>query len=147
MPPQERLSRENGAAIAQLWLNSADVALLWRRLRQNWPYDCGIIDFTRSSSALLSDQALHQLGEPQKIRHTDDPPTLPDHNLRIGGDHVGPVPRHRAHAILVDAQQEPLAITVVSLADANELLSAERMKRVRHAHKMRCRVGKACTLT
>jgi hypothetical protein len=71
---------------------------------------------------------------------------LADGDLRIRRHDVRPLRRHRAHSLLVDAQQEPRAVTVVPLADANELLSAERMERMRHTHKTLRHVGRACIL-
>ena len=92
-------------------------------------------------------QALHKLGKPQKIRDPNQRASLPDDYLRIGGDQVRPLPWNRAHAILIDAQQEPSAIPVVSLADAHKLLSAEWVKWVRHTHKKRRCIGKTCILS
>jgi hypothetical protein len=47
--------------------------------------------------------------------------------------------------VVVLAQQEPRPVPVVSLADADELPSAERVKWVGHAHKARARVRTACS--
>ena len=110
-------------------------------------YDSGIIYFTRTTSLLLASEALQQLGELQKICDQKEGAALADNNLKIRCDDVGPVPRHRAHAIVVDAQQEPRAVSIVALAYAYKLPSIERMERVRHADKTRRCTGKACILS
>ena len=113
--------------------------------RHNWPYMCGIICFARLSLALLLDEERHQGGELDEIGHTEHRAAPAKDELRIGGDDVGPLPRHRADAVLVDAQQEPRPIPVVSLAQADELPPAERVERVGHPHKARISLRKGCS--
>jgi len=71
--------------------------------RRSFFYRCGIILLTLRSSAILVDEARHQLGELQEVGNPDQraPPTNDD--LRIGCDDLGPLPRHRANVIVVYA--------------------------------------------
>lgn len=107
---------------------------------------CGIFCFTRAGPTLLSDESRDEVGKLQKICDANERTALADDDLWVGRDDVRPLPRHRAHAFTVDAQQEPRAVPVVPLADADELSPAERVKRVRHAYKTCRRVGRACNL-
>lgn len=107
------------------------------------PYTCGIVLFTQLSSAPLFDELRHQAGELQEIGDSEDRTALAKDDLWIGCDDVGPLPRHRADAILVDTQQEPRPVPVVPLADTDELPAAERVERVGHAHKARVCVRRA----
>lgn len=110
-------------------------SLLWRR--QISLYICGVISFTRLSPALLLEEMRHQAGKLQEIGYAEQRTTLTDDDLWIGRHDVGPLPRHRADALLVEAQQEPRPVPVVPLAHADEQPSAQRVERVRHAHKAR----------
>lgn len=113
--------------------------------RHIWRYSRGIVPFTRLSPALLLDEARHQAGKLQEIGHAKHPAALAEDDLGIGRHGVGPLPRHGAHVLLIDAQQEPRPVPVVPLADADELPSAERVERVRHPHKTRRRVRSGCS--
>ncbi len=115
-------------------------------MRHNLPDDSGIFCFTVAGPISLSDESRHQLGELQKIRDQEERTALADDDRWIGRHDVRPLPRHGAHAIGVDAQQEPRAVPIVPLADADELPSAQRVERVRDAHKTRRCVGTACSL-
>ncbi|AGP41272.1 hypothetical protein SCE1572_46350 [Sorangium cellulosum So0157-2] len=106
---------------------------------------CGVIHFTRLSPALLLNEVRHQAGKLQEIGGPEQRATLADDDLWIGRDDIGPLPRHGADVLLVDAQQEPRPVPVVPLAHADELPSAERMERVRHAHKALARGRRACS--
>jgi hypothetical protein len=109
------------------------------------PYGCGIIVFTTTGPVLPLDEARHQLGELQEIGNAKHRAPLPDDDLWIGCDDVGPLRRHRAKVLLVEAQKEPPPVPVVPLTDADELPPAEWVKRVGHAHKARARVRRACS--
>ncbi len=109
------------------------------------PYSSGIVSFTSRLPALLFDEAHHQVGELEEISGQKRRATVADHDLWIRGDDVGPLPRHRADAIVVDAQQEPRPVPVAALADADELPSAQGVERVDHAHKTRARARRACS--
>jgi len=123
-----------------------DCAYTGARKRRSFADECGVVCFTLISRALLPHVSLHQLGKLQQIRDPQQCAPAADHDLRIRCDDVGPVLRHRADMVSVDAQQEPRAVPVVPLANADELSSAERMEGVRHAHKTRRRVRKPCIL-
>ncbi len=115
-------------------------------MRQIWPYIRGIISFARMSSALLLDEARHQAGKLQKIGHPEHRAALAEDDLWSGCHDVGPLLRHRANVILVDAQQESSPVPVVPLADADKLLAGKRVERVGHAHKARTRERGASSL-
>jgi hypothetical protein len=116
-------------------------------LRRHWLYIRGTFSFTHSWPARLSNESAHQVSKLQKIRHTEDRAPLAEDRLRVRRDGIRPLPRHRAGLIFVDAQQKPRAVTIVPLAHADELLSAERVERVRHTHKTCSRVRKTCILS
>lgn len=71
--------------------------------RHLWLYRCGIVPLTRLSPAFLLDETRHQVGKLQEIGHPEHPAALAHDDLGIGGDDVGPLLRHRADAILVNA--------------------------------------------
>jgi len=103
-----------------------------------------MILFTPLSPVLLLDEARDQVGELQEISNSEQRAPLADDGFWIGCDHVGPLTRHRADLIVIDAQEEPRPVPVVPFADADELPSAERVEGVGHAHKARARVRRAC---
>ena len=104
-----------------------------------------MIRLTLAGLALPFDQPRHQVGKRQQISNPEQPAPLAHDDLRIGCHDVGPLPRHCADLVPVDAQQEPHPIPGVPLAHADELLSAERVKRVCDAYKARARVRNACS--
>jgi hypothetical protein len=74
---------------------------------------------------------LHQVREPkQRASATQD-------DLRIGGGEVGPLRWYRADRLLIDLQQQPLAIAVVPLTHAEQQQPALRMERMRYSNKTR----------
>jgi hypothetical protein len=64
---------------------------------------------------------------------------MPDDDFRIQADKIGPLRRNRPDGGVVGLQQEPLAVTVVSLANARELLSAQRVEWMRDPYKLQRR--------
>lgn len=60
-----------------------------------------------------------------------------ENDLRVGRHSVRPLRRHRAHPLVVNAQQKARAVAVVPLANADELLSLERVEGMGYAHKPR----------
>jgi hypothetical protein len=108
---------------------------------------CGIVSFTRHRATRLVAQSLHQFGEFQKIGDPDHRAPLAEDDLGIGRHIIRPLRQYRAHRLFVDPQQEPRTVPVVPLADADKLLSAERMERVRHAYKTHCSGRRACILS
>ena len=93
----------------------------------------------------LFDASRHQVRERQEIGDANQRAAPAQDDLGIRGDEVGPLARHRADAIPLDAQQQPRAVPVVALADARELPSAERVEGVRHEHKARAHLRRACS--
>jgi len=96
---------------------------------------------------VLPDEPLHQCGKRQQVCDPQDRATIAKGDLRIGPHHIRPMRRHRAHGLVVDPEQEPGAVPIVPLADADELLSRERVEWVRHPYKMRCRGRRACIMS
>lgn len=123
-----------------IWID----VLSQRSRRRSFIYICGIITITRRPSVSLLHQPRYQFGEFDEIRNHAQRAASANDNLRIRCNQVGPLLRHRANLILVDAQQEPCPVPVVPLADADELPPAERVEWVGHAHKARVRVRDAC---
>ena len=72
-------------------------------MRHLWLYMRGIIPFARLSPAFLGDKARDHVGKLEEIGHSEHPAALAENDLWIGCDHVGPLPRYRADALLVDA--------------------------------------------
>lgn len=120
-------------------------ARTWKR--RSKLYTSGVFPFTHDRTTLLVDQAPHQFGKRQKICDPDNRAAFADDDLRIGRHVIRPLRRYRAHGLLVDPQQEPRTIPVVPLADADKLLSGERVEWMRHAYKMRGRGRRACILS
>ena len=108
-------------------------------------YTCGILSLTLADLAFPFDEPRYQVSKLQQISDSEQRATLTDDDRWIGCNHVGPLPWHRVHVVFVHAQQEPRPVPVVSLADADELPSAERVKWVSHAHKARARVWRGCS--
>ena len=91
-------------------------------------------------------KARHKTFEFHQV-HDAQERTAPAHDqLWVGGDDVCPLQRNRADGRLVELLQESLAVSVVPLADADELLSAERVERMRYAHKVRRSSRRVCNL-
>jgi hypothetical protein len=118
---------------------------LARAMRRNGPDRRGVICLTPDGLPLLRQKAPHKVGQFKEISDPKRRPTLAQDHLRVGRDDVGPLRRHRADAIVVGAQQQPLPVAIVAFADAHELSSAERVKRVHNAHKAPTCVRRACS--
>ena len=56
--------------------------------------------------------------------------------LRVGGSDVCPLRWNRADLLVVDLQDEPLAVAIVSLAYASKPSTAQRMERMGDEHKL-----------
>jgi hypothetical protein len=106
-----------------------------------------MIFFPLERSSRLPHESLHEVGERQQVGEPHEGAPLAEDDLRVGRDGVCPARWHRANAVLLDAQQEPFAVAIVTLGEADELSSVERMERVGHAHKTRRCVGRACILS
>jgi len=55
--------------------------------------------------------------------------------------------RNRPYGCVINLQQQPLAISVISLADAGEPSPKQRMKRMRDPHKLQRCIRKVCILS
>ena len=87
---------------------------------------------------------LDMTGQPHEVDHPKSRPSSPYDDLWIRGRSIGPLWGNRADRALVDAQQEPLAGPVMTLAHADELPVGERMEGVGHADKLRRSEGTVC---
>ena len=58
-------------------------------------------------------------------------------DLRVRSYEIRPLRWNRADGRIIDLQQETSSISVVPFAYTNEILAAERMERMRDAHKTR----------
>lgn len=85
-----------------------------------------------------------EVGQFDEVGDAQERTSITHHDLRIRGDHVGPLRRHGANGQLIDLQQESFAVAVVALAHARELLPAERVERVRYTHKACTSGGNVC---
>lgn len=114
-------------------------------MRHSSPYTRGVIIFTGMASTLLLDEPPHQLGKLQEIGNAERPAPLADDDLWIGCNDVGPLPWHRADVVLIGTEQKPCPVSVVPLADADELSSVERVEWMGHAHKTCTWIRRACS--
>ena len=89
-------------------------------------------------------QVRHETGEPHQIDHAKQRPPPAEDYFRIRRREVCPLRGNRANVPVVTAQQQPLAVTVVALADAGKLLAAQRMERMSDAYKVRRNAGSVC---
>jgi len=114
----------------------------------NAPYvACGVFSFTLAAEFTLptfcllhritSAKLIYQPYEFQQIRHAEERTLLTDDDLRVRGNEIRPLRRHRADGRIIDAQQDTSSRTVVPLAHACELFAAEGMEWMRDAHKTR----------
>ena len=104
-------------------------------LRRRFIYTCGRFPFTLNPDTTPPAELFYQLCEFQQIRHAEKR-TIPAYDdLRIRSNEIRPLRRNRADGDIIDPEQETSSITVVSLAHASDLPAAERMKRMRDAHK------------
>ena len=80
-------------------------------------------------------ELIYQAFEFQQIGHAEERTITAYDDLRIGSNEIRPLWRNRADRDIIDPEQETSSVTVVSLAHASDLPAAERMKRMRDAHK------------
>lgn len=112
-------------------------------LRHLLPYICGIILLTRIGRPwLLPGQARHQAGERQQVLDEKQGAALPHGDVKSRCHHVGPLRRHGADNVIVDAQQQSLAEAVPAFADALERAAGERMEGMGYPDKLRRGSGK-----
>jgi hypothetical protein len=79
-----------------------------------------------------------------QIRNTQVRTPVAHHKIRVGDHLVGPLWRNRANGTIIDLENDPFPIAVVSFRYANELTSAERVKGVGYAYKVRGRDRNIC---
>ena len=91
-------------------------------------------------------ELIYQTFEFQQIRHAEERTILAYDDLRIGYNEIRPLRRNRADRDIIDPEQETSSVTVVSLARASDLPAAERMERMRDAHKTHRWDRSTCTL-
>lgn len=114
-------------------------------MRRCFPYGCVVNCLTLPPLFPLPGHTCHEFGEPHQVfKQRDRVPSSEDH-LWIRSDIVGPRPRHRANALVIDLQQEPHPVPVVALPNADQPLPTQRMEWVRHLHKTPPHVRKACS--
>ena len=73
-------------------------------------------------------------------------PVFSENLLRIGGRQVSPPLRNGVNAAIDSCKQYPCADCIVTLANANQLLSAKWMKWVRYPNKMSSSICSICIL-
>jgi hypothetical protein len=82
-------------------------------------------------------QNSHEACQFQQIGNAEEGPSFADLDLQIPGFQIGPLARNRSDTPTLDLKQEPGAGPSMTLAQADQLLPAEWMKRMRHANKVR----------
>jgi hypothetical protein len=92
-------------------------------------------------------ELIYQAFEFQQIRHAEERTILAHDDLRVGSYEIRPLRRNRANRYIIDPEQETSSVTVVSLAHASDLPAAERMERMRDAHKTHRWDRNTCTLS
>ena len=108
-------------------------------------WSCGVFSLTDAAKLPLHIARLpqrsalahlvHKSSEFEQIHYAEQRTLLAEHDLRVGGGQIRPLQRNGANRDIVDPEQEPSSVTVVSLAHASQLFAAKRMERVRDAHK------------
>jgi hypothetical protein len=116
---------------------------------------CGVFPFTLAAKLALRItwppqritlvELIHQTFEFQQICHAEERTILAYDDLRVRGNQIRPLRRNRADRDIIDPEQETSSVTVISLAHASELPSAERMERMRDPHKTRSCDRNVCT--
>ena len=89
---------------------------------------------------------IDQIGQLHQIAHAEAGTPGTEHPLGIRCGNVGPLRRNAVQLLLADLQQQPRTVAAVALADADELLPAEGMKRMGHPDKVRLGKGTVCIL-
>lgn len=119
--------------------NALNAAYLTLHMRHSFIYA-----FWLNPLSCASVETTHEAGQFHEVRDTQEPAPFTHDDLRIRGNQICPLRSHRANGRIVDLQQQSLAVAVVALAHAGELLSAERVERMRYAYKARRSGGNVC---
>jgi hypothetical protein len=83
-------------------------------------------------------QITYQPSQVQEISGAEKGAASAPDDLRLGNHQIRPLQRNGANCITMHLQEQMRSIPVVSLCNAQEPLSAERMERMQDAHKPRC---------
>ncbi len=94
--------------------------------------------------APLDGETSYQPFELQQVRNAEQRASLTQDYLGIGRYAVSPLWRNRADRRLVDPQEEPLAVPVVSHSHAEQPVFAERVEWVGHADKVYRSTANSC---
>lgn len=114
-------------------------------LRHLLPYTCGIVPFTQVKRPWpLPGQARHQAGERQQVLDEKQGAASPQGDFSGRRHQVGPLRRHGADDPVLDAQQQSLAGSIVTFADAYKKPAGERVEGVGYADKLRRGSDKVC---
>ena len=105
-------------------------AYLSLHMRRNLPYT-SFAPLRQIASA----ESINQMSQFQQVHNAEQRPLFTQDDLGIWSDNVRPLRRNRANAVIVNLQQQSHPITVVPLAHTSQLPSAERVERMRDAHK------------
>ena len=134
MPVQQIRNKHNPSLLLKL-----------AQINQTTASTCGVFLFTRAAKLTLRivwplpritlADLIYQAFEFQQIRHAEERTILAYDDLRIGSNAIRPLRRDRADRDIIDPEQETSSVTVVSLAHASDLPAAERVERMRDAHK------------
>jgi len=92
-------------------------------------------------------EARHKLRQLDQVRQAQESGLLAHDDFRIHRRQVRPLQRNGANRLLVDLKQKPFAVSVEALTHALERSTAERMERVRYAHKTLRRDTRASILS
>lgn len=132
---------------AHPWHKMPSLRIIAATMRRNWVYARGIITFTslaRSRSRSLQ-EILHQIGELDPVGEAEQQAPFAHHDFWIRARKIGPSLGNRPNLAAIRLQQKPLAIAIVSLAHAAQLLLKQWVKRVRDTHKLFICIGRGCT--
>ena len=105
-------------------------AYLSLHMRRNSLYTSSV----RNRGGVASAEASYQSSEFHQVHNAEQCAPLAHDDLRIWRDEVCPLRCNGANGLIIDPQEEPHAVPVVSLTHAGELLSAEWMERVRYTY-------------
>ena len=125
-------------------MSSDAIAYLRHKIRSRDDL-CGVFILTHAAQFTLhvirlnrggvaSAEASYQSSEFHQVHNAEQCAPLAHDDLRVRGDEVCPLRCNGANGLIIDPQEEPHAVPVVSLTHAGELLSAEWMERVRYTY-------------
>jgi hypothetical protein len=89
----------------------------------------------------------HQAGQLHHVDRTHERSSTAHDYFWIRVPKIGPLRRNRPYGCVVNLQQQALAISIVSFADAGDPSPEQRMKRMRDLHKLQRCIRKVCILS